>query len=66
MLPVSEPKIKLELRMKLIGNSTVSFISKFTLFLSELFWMPIKKIKNKKMLIENENINFLKGNNILF
>ena len=51
--------------IKLIGNSIVSFNTKFTFFLTELFWMPIKRIKNNvelNVIIKN---SFLTEQNII-
>jgi len=45
-LPKIEPSIKLEPTIKLIGSSIVSLIKKFTLFLFELFCIPINKSTN--------------------
>ena len=50
--------------IKLIGNSIVSFNNKFTFFLTRLFWMPIKRIKNNvelNVIIKN---SFLTEKNI--
>ena len=54
--PKIEPLIKLEPMIKLIGNSIVSFSTKFTFFLTKLFWIPIKRIINNvelKVIIKN-------------
>ena len=62
--PIIEPLIKLEPMIKLIGNSIVSFNRKFTFFLTKLFWMPTKSIKNNvklKVIIKN---SFLAEKNI--
>ena len=65
MDPKIEPLIKLEPMIKLIGNSIVSFNIKFTFFLTKLFWMPIKRIKNNvelNVIIKN---SFLTEKNII-
>ena len=59
-LPKIEPNIKLEPTIKLIGSSIVLSINKFTLFLFELFCIPINKSKNKQELKIAENKNFLR------
>ncbi len=51
--------------MKLTGNSIVSLNTKFTLFLTELFCIPIKRIKNKIELNEIVKNSFLREKNIL-
>ena len=51
--------MKLVPTTKLIGNFTVSFISKLTLLLLELFCMPIINNKNKQELNETTKNNFL-------
>ena len=51
--------MKLVPMIKLRGKLTVSFINKLTLLLLELFWIPIKSIKNKEELKIKEKINFL-------
>lgn len=58
-LPKIEPVMKLVPMIKLRGKLTVSFINKLTLLLLELFWIPIKSIKNKEELKIKEKINFL-------
>ena len=47
--------MKLTPTIKLIGNFTVSFIKNLTLFLLELFCIPITSKKNKQKLKVNEN-----------
>ena len=54
-----EPNIKLEPTIKLIGSSIVSSINKFTLFLFELFCIPINKSTNKQELKIAAKNNFL-------
>ena len=57
--------MKLEPIIKLTGNSTVLSISKSTLLLLELFWIPIINKKNKQKLnIEVKN-NFFNIEGIL-
>ena len=56
--------MKLEPMIKLIGNSIVSFNTKFTFFLTKLFWMPIKRIKNNVELNVIVKNNFLTEKNI--
>ena len=65
-LPKIEPNIKLEPTTKLIGSSIVSLINKFTLFLLELFCIPINKITNKQELKITAERNFLIKKLILF
>ena len=65
-LPKIEPKIKLEPTIKLIGSSIVSLIKKFTLFLFELFCIPINRITNKQVLKITTERNFLIKKLILF
>ena len=65
-LPKIEPNIKLEPTIKLIGSSIVSSINKFTLFLFELFCIPINKITNKQELKITAERNFLIKKLILF
>ena len=57
-LPKIEPNIKLEPTIKLIGSSIVSSINKFTLFLFELFCIPINKTINKQELKINAEKSF--------
>ena len=57
--PKIEPLMKLVPTIKLTGNSIVSPNKKFTLFLIELFWIPIKSIKNNDRLKESNKNNFL-------
>ncbi len=61
-----EPNIKLEPTIKLIGSSIVSSIKKSTLFLLELFCIPINKITNKQELKITTDRNFLIKKLILF
>ena len=65
-LPITDPQIKLDPTIKLIGNLTVSSINRFTLLLLELFCMPMTKNKNKQELNENIRNNFLNLININF
>tara|TARA_A100001035_G_scaffold103703_1_gene81223 strand:- start:227 stop:457 length:231 start_codon:yes stop_codon:yes gene_type:complete len=58
-LPKTEPIIKLEPTIKLIGSAIVSSINKFTLLLFELFCIPINKAKNKQELKIADKNNFL-------
>ena len=57
--PKIEPLIKLVPIIKLTGNSIVSPNKKFTLFLIELFWIPMKSIKNNARLNEIIKNSFL-------
>ena len=50
--------MKLEPIIKLTGNSTVLSISKLTLLLLELFWIPIINKKNKQKLNVEVKNNF--------
>ena len=59
MLPKTEPNMKLDPTIKLIGSSIVSSINKFTLLLFELFCIPINRAKNKQELKIADNKNFL-------
>ena len=63
-LPVIDPVMKLTPIIKLIGKAIVSFLNKLTLFLLELFCIPIINIKNKQELKVIEKINFLKAPDI--
>tara|TARA_B100000161_G_C33176081_1_gene249444 strand:- start:140 stop:382 length:243 start_codon:yes stop_codon:yes gene_type:complete len=56
-LPTIEPLIKLLPTIKLIGNFTVSSTIKLTVFLFELFWIPIiNKINKKELKVAKKNI----------
>ena len=57
--PKIDPNIKLVPTMKLMGTSIVSLINKSTLFLSELFCIPMNKITNKQELNIDAKNNFL-------
>jgi len=57
--------MKLEPIRKLTGSSIVSFISKLTLLLFELFCIPINNKKNKQRLNVNVKSVFLNVNFIL-
>ena len=57
--------MKLDPMIKLIGNSILSLNTKFTFFLIELFWMPIKSIKNNVKLDEIIKKIFFTEKNIL-
>ena len=62
--PKSEPLIKLEPIIKLIGKFTVSAIKRLTLLLFKLFCIPIISMMNKdelKIIIKNK---FLRKNSI--
>ena len=59
MLPKTEPNMKLDPTIKLIGSSIVSSINKFTLLFFELFCIPINRAKNKQELKIADNKNFL-------
>ena len=59
MLPKTEPNMKLDPTIKLIGSAIVSSINKFTLLLFELFCIPINRAKNKQGLKIADNKNFL-------
>ena len=63
-LEVKDPHMKLTPIMKLIGKLTVSAINKLTLFLLELFCIPIINNKKKQEFTITVKINFLNGNNI--
>ena len=56
-----DPNIKLDPTMKLIGSSIVSLIKKSTLFLFELFCIPINKSTNKEELKIAVKNNFFKN-----
>ena len=60
-LPKVEPTIKLDPIKKLIGSSIVSLIKKSTLFLFELFCIPMNKSTNRQALKIAECNNFLKN-----
>ena len=62
--PNREPVIKLVPIIKLIGKSTVSLMNKLSFVFSELFWIPIINIKNKKKLKLILKNTFLTGNPI--
>ena len=51
--------MKLTPTIKLIGKAIVSFLSKLTFLLVELFCIPIINNKNKQELKVIEKINFL-------
>ena len=57
--PKIDPNIKLVPTMKLMGTSIVSLINKSTLFLFELFCIPMNKITNKQELNIDAKNNFL-------
>ena len=57
--------MKLDPMIKLIGNSILSLNTKFTFFLIELFWMPIKSIKNNVKLDEIIKKIFFTEKNII-
>jgi len=61
-----EPNIKLEPTIKLIGSSIVSSINRSTLFLFELFCIPINKTINKQELKINAKKSFFIKKLILF
>ena len=63
-LPKTDPTIKLEPTMKLIGNFTVSYDIKFTLLVLELFCIRIINKNNEQELNINIRNNFLNWNNI--
>ena len=63
-LPKTDPTIKLEPTMKLMGNFTVSYDIKFTLLVLELFCIRIINKNNEQELNINIRNNFLNWNNI--
>ena len=56
--------MKLDPIIKPTGKLTDSFINKLTLFLLELFCIPIINNKKKQELTINVKVNFLNGNNM--
>lgn len=60
---MNDPVTKLVPIIKLIGKLTVSFTSKLTFFLSELFCIETTKNKNKHILNKVLNKIFLSVNN---